>query len=210
MGSYPYDAKYAVRRLKRVDRRLAGLIEQIGPYRLEVRSNLTPFQMLVRAIVYQQLSGHAARAILTRVYALFPRRRALTARQLLALPPEALRQAGLSQSKLAAVLDLAQKTLDGTVPTKKRLATMSDEDIVARLTQICGVGRWSVEMLLIFHLARSDVLPVHDLGVRKGLMYVYRLGELPTPSQLLAAGEKWRPYRSVASWYLWRGVELFK
>jgi DNA-3-methyladenine glycosylase II len=128
----------------------------------------------------------------------------------LATPDAAFRAAGLSNAKVAAVKDLAAKTLDGTVPTLGRLVKMSDEEIVSRLVQVRGIGVWSVEMLLMFRLGRPDVLPVSDLGVRKGAMLTYGLGKMPTPKELLQHGERWRPFRSVAAWYMWRAVDLAK
>jgi len=205
VGDYSFSPKYAVRMLKRCDPQLARLLDRVGPFRLELPGAATPFQILVRSIIHQQLSGHAARAIESRLTALFPRRP--TAARLLALPPDALRGVGLSRAKVVAVRELAANTLSGTVPPRNRLLRMSDEEIVAQLTQIRGIGPWTVDMLLIFYLARPDVLPVTDLGIRKGLMRVYRLRHLPTPKETAQAGEKWRPYRSVASWYLWRSVD---
>jgi 3-methyladenine DNA glycosylase/8-oxoguanine DNA glycosylase len=124
------------------------------------------------------------------------------------LPDSVLRQAGLSRSKLAAIRDLAEKTLAGQVPTLPQLRRMSDEEIIEKLIPIRGVGRWTVEMLLIFRLGRPDVLPITDYGVRKGFGRVFQRGKLPTSSQLVRRGERWRPYRSVASWYLWRALDL--
>jgi len=162
----------------------------------------------MRSIVYQQLAGKAASAILGRVVRTCGPSRFPTPRQVLSIAPERLRQAGLSTAKTAAVRDLAIKTLDGTVPSLARVRRMSDEEIIDRLTAVRGVGRWTVEMLLIFRLGRPDVLPLMDLGVRKGYGLLYNRGKLPTSSALQRRGERWRPYRSVASWYLWRALEL--
>ncbi len=205
--AYPYDAAAAVAHLRTTDRDLAALIRRVGPYRLELRAALTPLQALLRAIVYQQLSGRAAAAIYRRVLAQCPRGRPPSARRLAELPDETLRAAGLSRAKVAAVRDLAAKALDGTVPGRRALARMDDDEIVARLTAVRGVGRWTVEMLLIFHLGRADVLPLDDLGVRKGFRHAYGGDALPRRDELEAAGERWRPYRSVASWYLWRAAD---
>lgn len=206
----PFDAKKAIARLKRVDPQLAALMRQAGAFTLAPEKMDSPFHTLFRAIVYQQLSGKAAATILGRVLVNFPKRRDFNPTAVLATSDAKLRAAGLSRAKVLAVKDLAAKTLDGTVPTLGRLTKMPDEEILSRLVQVRGIGMWSVEMLLMFRLGRPDVLPVSDLGVRKGFMLTYELGEMPTPRQLLEYGERWRPYRSVASWYMWRAVDLAK
>jgi len=206
-GTYPYEPRSALRHLRRHDPRLAELINRVGPYRLALTSRLTIFQALLRAVVYQQLSGHAARRIHERVLERFPRRRA-TAAALLATGESALRDAGLSRNKTLSVIDLAEKTLSGALPTRRAIARMDDERVIEAFTQVRGIGRWTVEMLLIFHLGRPDVLPVSDLGIRKGFQRAWQLPELPAPDALMRRGEAWRPYRSVASWYLWRANEL--
>lgn len=225
MSSVPFDAEAAVQAVCAADKQLARYIALCGPYALEPSKLSSPFAALARSIVYQQLHGKAAATILGRVVALFhmrppsgdsarrPQSRLLrpgdfpTPQQLLDAPEDALRGAGLSRNKLLALRDLAAKALDGTVPTLPRLRRMSDDEIVERLTAVRGIGRWTVEMMLMFRLGRPDVLPATDYGVRKGYMRVYG-GEMPAPKDLLAAGEKWRPYRSVASWYFWRISEL--
>jgi DNA-3-methyladenine glycosylase II len=174
---------------------------------MEIRAMHSPFEAMARNIVYQQLNGAAAAAIHARVQALFGGRR-LRPREVLEAADEALRGAGLSRNKLEALRDLAEKTLDGTVPTLARLKRMSDEEIVERLTRVKGIGRWTVEMLLMFRLGRPDVLPVGDYGVRKGFSLAYRAGRMPTPKELASYAERWRPYRTVASWYMWRAVDL--
>ncbi len=204
---YTYDSKTAVSALTRADPKLGRMIERIGPYRLRDQSALTPFQALLRSIVYQQLSGKAAGSIHQRVTALFPGKRP-SAKRLLALSDEALRAAGLSRGKVLAVRDLAERCLDGTVPRRSRLEQMDDEDIIERLVRVRGVGRWTVEMLLIFNLHRPDVLPLDDLGVRRGFMHTFGGKSLPNAKKMLRRGRRWRPYRSVASWYLWRASEL--
>lgn len=204
---YQYDPKLALRHLRRQDKTLAALIKRVGPFTMESRAHLTPFQGLLRAIVYQQLSGLAAASIDRRLKALFPGKRA-SAKRLLELDDETLRGVGLSRSKVASVQDLATKALDGVVPNRRQLASMGDEAIVEQLVSIRGIGRWTAEMLLIFNLGRPDVLPVADLGVRKGYMLHVGDDEMPTLNALQAQGERWRPYRSVASWYLWRACEL--
>jgi DNA-3-methyladenine glycosylase II len=201
------DPRKADRALKRVDPRLAHVISLKGPCKLQP-TTWTPFQALFRSIVYQQLSGKAASTILGRVVALFPGRDFPTPEDVLAAPEDALRGAGLSRNKLLAIRDLAARALDRTVPTREQLSTLSDAEIIERCTEVRGVGRWTVEMLLIFHLARPDVLPVDDLGVRKGAMRLYRLRKLPSPERLAKLAEPWRPWRSVGSWYMWRVMEL--
>jgi len=166
------------------------------------------FQVLVRSIVYQQLTGKAAATILGRVVRLFAPKRFPTPLDLLEVPPEQLRAAGLSTAKTAALKDLAARALDGTVPSLARVRRMEDEEIVERLTAVRGIGRWTVEMLLIFKLGRPDVLPLGDLGVRKGFALTFGKRKLPEPAALGRRAERWRPYRSVASWYLWRALEL--
>lgn len=204
---YPYNVDDGLRTLCRRDRRLGRLIRRVGPYALPLRRSATPFQSLLRAIVSQQLSGYAARAIYGRLAALFPGRRP-SARRLSAMSDRTLLETGLSRAKLAAVRDLADKTRNRLVPGTQALAKLEDEEIVTRLTQVRGVGRWTVEMLLIFHLGRADVLAANDLGIRKGLRIAYDLGSLPEPEDVLVLGQKWRPYRSIASWYLWRANDL--
>jgi len=202
-----YDSKEAARALRAADTALAKVIARVGSPGLGGRDARPPFEGLLRAIVYQQLAGAAARAIHERVLALLPDRAVPDPRALLALEDDALRGAGLSRNKLAAVRDLASRTLDGTVPERAALTGMTDEEIIARLTAVRGIGRWTVEMLLIFDLGRPDVLPLDDLGVRKGFQAVYGEPELPSKRRLAEHGERWRPYRSLASWYLWRAAE---
>jgi DNA-3-methyladenine glycosylase II len=174
---------------------------------MEIRAMHNPFESLARNIIYQQLHGNAAGAIHQRVRDLFGNPRRLKPQDILNATEEQLRSAGLSQAKTIALKDLAAKTLDGTVPTLARLRRMEDEEIIERLTAVRGIGRWTVEMLLIFRLGRPDVLPVGDFAVRKGFATVYGLKEQPKPKELLNYGERWRPFRSVASWYLWRASE---
>jgi 3-methyladenine DNA glycosylase/8-oxoguanine DNA glycosylase len=203
----PFDPQTALAHLCQADPRLGHVIQLAGPFTLRPQRLQSPFAALMRAIVYQQLSGKAAATILSRTCSLFPEETP-TPELLLAMSDEQLRSAGVSRNKAASLKDLAAKTLDGTVPTLPRLKKMTDDEIVEHLTQVRGIGRWTVEMLLIFRLGRPDVLPVLDLGVRKGFQVTYRRRELPDPKRLLKHGERWRPYRSVASWYLWRAVEL--
>ena len=206
--SATYDWDRALAHLRRRDRDLARIIDIVGPGRpARIGSARTPFTALLRAIVYQQLSGKAAGSIHRRLLGLFPNHRP-SAVALLALDDATLRAAGLSRSKVLAVRDLAEKVAGRRIPSRGALEVMEDEAIVERLTEIRGIGRWSVEMLLIFDLGRPDVLPATDLGVRRGFMVCRRDDDLPAPDELLVHGEPWRPYRSVASWYLWRASEL--
>lgn len=203
-----FDPAAAVAHLKKRDRDLGAIIRDAGPFTLSPPRGVSPFESLLRAIVSQQLSGKAAATILGRVHALFESTKKRDPEALLALSTESLRAAGLSGNKVLAVRDLAAKTIDGTVPTMRKLRTMSDEEVVERLVQVRGIGVWSAEMLLMFSLGRPDVLPVADLGVRQGFMFTYALEAMPTVAALTEHAEKWRPYRSVASWYMWRAVEL--
>ena len=202
-----YEPDEAVRHLSSADATLAALMERAGPFSMQIRKLHDPFEALARNIVFQQLHGNAAEAIHKRVLDLFGGGR-LRPADIIDAPEETLRGAGLSGAKLAALKDLAAKTVDGTVPTLARLRRMSDEEIVERLTRVRGIGRWTVEMLLMFRLGRPDVLPVGDFAVRKGFALAYGLKESPKPKELAEFGERWRPYRSVASWYMWRAVEL--
>ena len=198
----------AVRHLAKIDATLGKLIQRVGPCRLAPKNGRSPFESLVRSVVYQQLNGTAAAAILARVKDLFPGRRFPKPEDLLGVSEEKLRSAGLSRAKTAALKDIAAKTLGGVVPTSRAIKSMSNEEILERLTVVRGVGPWTVEMLLIFTLGRQDVLPVTDYGVRKGFALTYRWKELPRPKELLEFGERWRPHRSTAAWYFWRALEL--
>jgi DNA-3-methyladenine glycosylase II len=186
---------------------MAELIARSRRYNITPAISVRPFDALAESIAYQQLTGKAAATIFGRVRALYPKRKWLDPKQLLATPDEALRAAGLSRAKTAALKDLAAKTIDGTVPSGRALLRMTDDEIITRLTTVRGIGRWTVEMLLLFDLGRPDVWPVDDYGVRKGFAKTFRRRELPTPKQLMKLGEKWRPYRSVAAWYFWRAMD---
>ncbi len=203
-----FDAAEAIRALSAADKLLGKHIARVGPLRLQVASIQTPFQALAESIVYQQLTGKAAATILGRVHAIYGGRKHFKPAAAAETKDDLLRAAGLSRAKTAALKDLAAKTLDGTVPTATALASATDEEIVERLTAIRGIGRWSVEMLLIFRLGRPDVLPVDDYGIRKGFQHLFGTKDLPTRAELTARGERWRPYRSAASWYLWRASDL--
>jgi 3-methyladenine DNA glycosylase/8-oxoguanine DNA glycosylase len=202
------DLDAACAALSAADPKLAAVIEAVGPCTLKVARLQSPYEALFESIVYQQLTGKAAATILGRVNASFGAASIPPPDSVIAAADEQLRGAGLSRAKTAAVKDLAAKTSDGHVPPLARLRRMDDDAIVEHLTAIRGIGRWTVEMMLIFRLGRPDVLPVHDYGVRNGFRIVYRKRALPTPTQLAAHGERWRPHRTVASWYLWRAVEL--
>jgi len=201
------DHDEAHRHLAGTDPRFAELIARSRHYEIKILPAINPFDALAESIAYQQLSGKAAATIWKRVRALFPRRKHLDPKLVLATPDEKFRAAGLSRSKIAALKDLAAKTIDGTVPSSRALARMSDEEIIARLTSVRGIGRWTAEMLLLFDLGRLDVWPVADYGVRKGFARTFGRRKLPTPKQLTKFGEKWRPYRSVAAWYFWRALD---
>ena len=203
-----YDPDVACRHLSEADPAMGALISRVGEFTMRPAPTRSLFQSLVRSIVYQQLSGNAAGTILGRVIRLFAPKRFPTPRDLLEVPPERLRAAGLSTAKTAALKDLAARALDGTVPSLPRVRRMTDEEIVEQLTTVRGIGRWTVEMLLIFKLGRPDVLPLGDLGVRKGFALTLGKRKLPEPAAMIRRGERWRPYRSVASWYLWRALEL--
>src|SRR5437773_8666015 len=197
----------AHRHLSASDKRLAALIARSRRYEISPNLNVRPFDALAESIAYKQLSGKAAATIWKRVRAIFPKRKFLDPKLVLETLDEKLRAAGLSRSKVAALKDLAAKTIEGTVPTGRALAKMTDDEIIERLIQVRGIGRWTAEMLLLFDLGRPDVWPVHDYGVQKGFAKTFGKRKLPTPKQLQKLGEKWRPYRSVAAWYFWRALD---
>ena len=197
----------AIAHLSKSDRVLARLIRKVGPCTLKPRTRRSPFESLVRSVAYQQLNGTAAATILGRVKALYSGRRFPSPEQILETPDEKLRGAGLSRAKVAAIKDIAAKTITGIVPTSRAIAKMTEAEIIDRLTTLRGVGPWTVEMLLIFTLGRTDVLPVTDYGVRKGFALTYGWKDLPTPKQLLEFGERWKPHRSTAAWYFWRALD---
>jgi len=198
----------ARRALAKADPTLGALMKRVGPFALQVEALHSPFQALARSIAYQQLTGKAAATIFGRVVARVGEGKRFTPEAVLALPVEQLREAGLSGAKSAALRDLAAKALEGEVPTLARARRMSDAALVEHLTKVRGIGQWTVEMMLMFRLGRPDILPVDDYGVRKGFMRTYGLEVMPKPKELLAHGERWRPWRSVASWYMWRALEL--
>jgi DNA-3-methyladenine glycosylase II len=195
------------RKLAAADPVMAELIQRIGPCPIRPLKDREPYEALARAIVYQQLSTKAAATILGRVVALFPKTDFPTPRQLIRKDDEALRAAGLSRAKTAALKDLARQTLVGVVPTRAEADAIDDEALIARLTAVKGVGRWTAEMFLISTLARPDILAVADLGLRKGAQRAYGLAATPSPDELYELGERWRPWRTTASWYLWRVLD---
>jgi len=204
----PFDHVEAHAHLSRVDKRLASLMERVGTFQFRLDECDSVYESLLEAIMHQSIAGKAAQAIFRRIKALGVNGNCPTPEELLRVPTRRLRQCGLSNAKVAAVRDLAQKTIDGVVPTLAEAEKISDQELVDRLISVRGIGRWTVEMFLIFRLGRPDVLPIHDYGVQKGYAITYRKREIPRPMELLKFGERWRPYRTVASWYMWRAVQL--
>ncbi len=202
------DYTEAVEHLRQADPKLAALIERVGPCTRTIPHHFSIFYSLMRSITYQQLAGKAAASIFARVEKACGNGKRPTPEQVLATSDDALRAAGLSRNKLAAIRDLTAKTLDGTVPDLKTINRLTDEEIIDRITQVRGIGRWTVEMLLIFRLNRPDVLPVDDYGVRKGAQLTYKMRKLPDKKRLTKVAEPWRPYRSVGSWYMWRALDI--
>jgi DNA-3-methyladenine glycosylase II len=224
-----YDSAAALRQLSAADPKLARLIQRAGLFTLRIASTQSPFEALTESIIYQQLHGKAAATIHRRLLESFLpsaegrgiAQNAVPAhpspQQILDAPNAQLRAAGLSANKSLALRDLAANTIDGTVPTLARIRRMSDQAIIDHLTQVRGIGKWTVEMLLIFRLGRPDVLPTSDYGVRKGFALTFgklkpsdkvTAADLPTPTAMEARAKRWQPWRSVASWYLWRACDL--
>jgi len=213
----PFDPEEALRHLKATDKKLGALIERVGPLTMKLDSSASPFESLLESILYQQLHGKAAATIHARVRALFGGDPA--PQLLLDTPDERLRACGVSGNKIKAFKDLAAKTLDGTVPTHAAINKLSDAEIIERLTAVRGIGAWTVEMLLIFRLGRPDIFPVTDYGVRKGFALTFQkipptraltAADLPKADVMLKRAKKWSPYRTVASWYMWRACDLAK
>jgi 3-methyladenine DNA glycosylase/8-oxoguanine DNA glycosylase len=202
--SLSFDLAVAMQHLAAKDERLAELIQSTQQFQLDKVLAESPYEALLEAIAYQSISGKAAATIFGRVKALSSTGRAPSPQEMLKLRKQALRKAGLSGAKVLAMKDLAQKTIEGVVPTLEDAQKLSDDELVERLTSVRGIGAWTVEMFLIFRLGRPDVLPIHDLGVKKGWSITYGKKHMPKPKELLAFGERWRPYRTVASWYMWR------
>ena len=203
----PFDLRLAMDTLAAKDPYVAPLIKETQEFRIETDGSDSPYEILLEAIAYQSISGKAAATIFGRVKALGANGRAPTPEEMLKLRKSALRKAGLSGAKVLAMKDLAKKTMEGIVPTLEQAEKLSDEELVERLVSVRGIGAWTVEMFLIFRLGRPDVLPIHDLGVKKGWALTYGKKHMPKPKELLAFGERWRPYRTVASWYMWRACQ---
>lgn len=203
----PFDLRLAMDTLGAKDPLLVPLIKETQEFRVEKGTAESPYEVLVEAITHQSISGKAAATIFGRVKALGANGRIPTPTEMLKLRKPALRKAGLSGAKIQAMKDLAKNTIEGVVPTLEEAHKLSDEDLVKRLVSVRGIGAWTVEMFLIFRLGRPDVLPIHDLGVRKGWAITYGKKHMPKPKELLAFGERWRPYRTVASWYMWRACQ---
>jgi DNA-3-methyladenine glycosylase II len=204
---WQFDHVEAIAHLSKADKRLGRLIGKSIEFKLNIDEAESPYDALLEAIAYQSISGKAAATIFARVKALGSNGRAPTPTEILRVTPQTLREAGLSFAKIAAVRDLAQKTIEGVVPTLEEARKMSDAELVERLISVRGIGAWTVEMFLIFRLGRPDVLPIHDYGVQKGFAITYGKKAIPKPKELAAFGERWRPYRTVASWYMWRAIE---
>ena len=202
-----FDAGEAVSHLRGRDAKLALLIDRVGTFRLKLDPVATPFAALSESILYQQITGRAAETIAGRFRDRLGNGRFPPPERVLEAPDAVLREVGISRPKVAALRDLAAKTLDGTVPSMRRLGSMNDEEVVERLTVVRGIGRWTAEMFLIFRLGRPDVLPIDDYGVRKGFQRTFRTRGIPEPKSVARHGERWRPFRTVASWYLWRSLE---
>jgi DNA-3-methyladenine glycosylase II len=202
-----FDLAVAMSHLSSKDEKLAELILATAKFEKDLDAAQSPYEALMESIAYQSISGKAAATIFARVKALGSNGRAPTPEEMLKLRKSALRKAGLSGAKILAMKDLARKTIEGIVPSLDAANKMSDDELVERLVSVRGIGAWTVEMFLIFNLGRPDVLPIHDLGVKKGWSVAYGKKHMPTPKQLLAFGERWRPYRTIASWYMWRAFE---
>jgi DNA-3-methyladenine glycosylase II len=207
--SLPFDHVKAHEHITRTDKRMARIIAKTGAFRFQLDQCDSVYESLLEAIAYQSISGKAAATIFARVKALGSNGLCPTPAEILTVSNQKLREAGLSGAKAAAMKDLAQKTIDGIVPTLEAAGQLSDEELVERLISVRGIGAWTVEMFLIFRLGRPDVLPIHDYGVQKGFALTYGKKEIPKPRELAAFGERWRPYRTVASWYMWRAVEHY-
>jgi DNA-3-methyladenine glycosylase II len=203
----PFDLAEATRWLAARDDALKRLIAETRAFELRIDAMRSPYEALLESIAYQSISGRAAATIFARVKALGGNGCPPGPAAMLKLRAPVLRKAGLSGAKVLAMKDLARKTLAGVVPTLEQARALSDDALVERLVSVRGIGAWSVEMFLIFRLGRPDVLPIHDLGVKKGWSVAYGKKHMPKPQELLAFGERWRPYRTVASWYMWRAFE---
>jgi len=202
-----FDLQAALRHLSERDEILKGLIAEARAFAIDAEAGQSPYEVLIEAIVYQSISGKAAATIYERIKALGENGRPPMPEKMVKIPAPKLRKAGLSGAKVKAMKDLAKKALSGIVPTHDEAVKLSDEELVERLVSVRGIGAWTMEMFLIFRLGRPDVLPIHDLGVKKGWSVAYGKKHMPKPQELLKFGERWRPYRTVASWYMWRAFE---
>jgi 3-methyladenine DNA glycosylase/8-oxoguanine DNA glycosylase len=205
----PFDHVKAHEHLSQADKRLGRLIADIGEFPFKLDECDSVYESLLEAITHQSISGRAAATIYARIQALGANGVCPTPEEILRARMQTLRKAGLSRAKAIAMKDLARKTIDGVVPSLEAAHKMSDEELVERLISVRGIGAWTVEMFLIFRLGRPDVLPIHDYGVQKGFALLYRKKAIPKPRELAAFGERWRPYRTVASWYMWRAVTRY-
>ncbi|MBL7978072.1 MAG: DNA-3-methyladenine glycosylase 2 family protein [Bacteroidetes Order II. Incertae sedis bacterium] len=203
----PFDAIRAVNYLSAQDAILATLMHQVGPYLVLPKPLPSVFEALTESIIYQQLSGKAAETIYRRFRSLFSAHAHPTPEEILKTPHDALRGVGISHAKVRAIHDLALKTINHEIPTLAQIRNMSDEVVIEALTKVRGIGPWTVEMMLLFDLGRPDVLPATDLGVQKGFQKTYGHADLPKPAEIRIFAERWRPYRSVASWYMYRALE---
>jgi len=200
----------AHKHLSKRDPVLRRLIREHGKCDLTPEKRRSPFQSLVQAVAHHQLNGKAANNILARFKNLFPGRKFPRPEDLAEVTDQQIRACGFSFAKIKSIRDIAEKTLSGVVPSSRQIVNLPDDEIIARLTEVRGVGRWTVEMLLIFQLGRPDVLPVGDFGVRTGFRVAYKKREMPKPKALLAFGEKWKPHRTTAAWFLWCAADAAK
>lgn len=200
----------AHKHLSKRDPVMQRLIREHGKCALKPEKRRPPFQSLVMAVAHQQLNGTAANTILTRFKKLFPGGKFPRPEDLAKVTDEQIRAAGFSRAKIKSIRDIAEKTLSGVIPSSRQIVKLSDDEIIARLTEVRGVGRWTVEMLLIFQLGRLDVLPADDFGVRTGFRLAYKKREMPAVKELLAFGEKWKPHRTTAAWFLWCAADAAK
>jgi DNA-3-methyladenine glycosylase II len=203
----PFDLEEAVRHLCACDDELKKLVPDLRAFQIDLTNTHSPYEVLIRSITYQSISGKAAATIYGRIKELGENGHPPAPGKMLKIAMAKLRKAGLSRAKALSMKDLAQKAVAGIVPTHEEALLLSDQELVERLVSVRGIGAWTVEMFLIFRLGRPDVLPIHDLGVKKGWSVVYGKKHMPTPRELLKFGERWRPYRTVASWYMWRAFE---
>jgi 3-methyladenine DNA glycosylase/8-oxoguanine DNA glycosylase len=204
---FNFDPVEAVAHLRASDAVLGAWIDRVGPLDLELKSAHSLFEAMLRSIVYQQLHAKAASTILGRVLVELARHGGAKPESLARVSDAALRGAGLSANKLLAVRDLAAKCMEGMVPSMKEARKLGDDELIARLTTVRGIGPWTVHMLLIFYLGRPDVMPTSDFAIRAGFKKLYKKRKDPTPEAILKHARRWQPYRSVASWYLWRSLD---